>query len=89
MGEEEVIFCSKCKGEDCTVIELREKRLISMEDYADKHQFSQDIFSKYWNQPKVERKFVITCQDCGHQKEYRERVAEPPIIRMKGEHDGT
>jgi hypothetical protein len=89
MGVDEVIVCTRCQGEHCQVDELREKEKISMEEYAYRHTFPEDVFSRFWNQSKTERRFVITCQDCGYQKEFRERVAEPPIVRMQEVRDGS
>jgi DNA-directed RNA polymerase subunit M/transcription elongation factor TFIIS len=93
MGVDEIIVCSKCKGEDCRVDELREKEKISMEAYAHRHTFPQDIFSRFWSTTRDTRKFVITCQDCGYQKEFQERVIQPQVYlateEQKELHDGS
>jgi len=77
----EVIVCSECGKKDCQVDELRKKEEISMEAYAERHSgyaaFPDDLFSTYVNSPKTVRRFLITCQDCGHQIEFMERM-EPP-----------
>lgn len=75
MSVDEVIVCSKCGRHDCRVDELREKKLVSMDEYANKHQFPEDLYTKYLG-ARTKRNFVITCQDCGYQKEFSERIVD-------------
>ena len=77
---DEVIVCSKCKGKDCRVEELRELEELSMEEYARRRAVrSYEIFMSRLYQDTA-RRFLITCQDCGHQHEFTERAEKPPIV---------
>jgi len=78
----EVIVCSKCKGEDCRVEELVQREKVSMEEYARRNRFPNDLYSQFLKKDRTIRRFIITCQDCGHQLEYSETVDPPPVIRF-------
>jgi len=74
---DEIIVCSKCKGEDCRVEELKETKKITMEEVARRGRFPQDAFQKvadYWGRSKT---FIVTCQDCGYQIEFHETINNP------------
>jgi len=54
------------------VEELQEKQKLTMDEYVRKYAFPDDVFAQHWQQKKNQRRFVITCQVCGFQKEFRE-----------------
>lgn len=85
MRMREVIVCTKCKGEDCTVEELLEKEKITMEEYGQRHAFPQDVYSSAMKLRRTGRRFLITCQDCGCQHEFIERVEPMPQYRFNVE----
>jgi hypothetical protein len=74
----EVIVCTNCKGENCTVEQLLETEKIDMEEYGRRHAFPRNVYDQITEQLHTARRFLITCQDCGHQHEFMERV-EPPL----------
>lgn len=70
----EVIICSACGKDNCTVDEIKEREEISMEDYAARRCFPNNVWSTFGIYNTTTRRFVITCQHCGHQLEFLERV---------------
>lgn len=75
----EIIICTVCKGKDCRVDELYETEEITMEEYARRHPFPRDVFRQAYDYDRTARRFLITCQDCGHQHEFLERMEPLPV----------
>ena len=71
---EEIIVCDSCNGEHCTVDEIIETKKISMNEYASRGAFPDSIWDIGSNGRRTQRHFCITCQDCGHQVEFIERI---------------
>jgi hypothetical protein len=83
MRKMEVIVCRECGGDHCTVEELFEKEKITMEEYARRH---PRTFPNHWySNDRTARRFVITCQDCGEQYEFMERIEPLPQVRFNEE----
>jgi hypothetical protein len=80
MRTQEVIICRECGEEDCSVEELFEKEKISMEEYAQRHprQFPPNFAAE----ARTARRFVITCQNCGEQHEFTERLEPLPDFKF-------
>lgn len=79
----EIIVCKKCKCEDCRVDELLQTEKVSMDEYIQRHKFPKDVYSALTNYQRTARRFVITCQTCGYQVEFQERVEPPPVPRWE------
>ena len=83
MRVREVIVCRECGGEHCSVEELFQKEKVSMEEYARRY---PRIFPQNWySNDRTLRRFVITCQDCGEQFEFIERIEPLPQVRFNAE----
>lgn len=84
MRTQEVIICRECGGEDCTLEELFQKEKVTMEEYARRY---PRIFPQNWySSERTARRFVITCQTCGYQHEFIERIEPLPQVRFQEEH---
>lgn len=87
---DEVIVCSNCKGKDCRVEEIKEQEEISMEEYARRRLVKSGGYTISALFNTTTRRFLITCQDCGHQHEFMERAEPPPqIFNAEGDHHGS
>lgn len=83
MRTQEVIVCRECGKTDCTVDELFRKEEISMEEYARRH--PRRFPDNFYSAERTARRFVITCQDCGFQYEFFERLEPlPQVMFAKG-----
>jgi len=82
MRAREVIVCRECGKKDCTVEELVEQEEISMEEFG--RRYPRTFPSNYSYDVRTARRFLITCQDCGEQFEFTERIEPLPISSLRG-----
>jgi hypothetical protein len=52
-----------------------------MEEYA--RRYPRTFPLNYIYQSRTARRFVITCQDCGEQFEFMERIEPQPYVRFE------
>lgn len=75
----EIIVCRSCKGTDCQVDEIFEEVKVSMEEYGQR--YPRTFHANALSENRTARRFVITCQDCGEQHEFIERIEpSPPAV---------
>lgn len=79
MRKQEVIVCRECGGKDCRVEELFERTEITMEEYA--RRWPRTFLDNIYSTDRTARRFLITCQNCGEQFEFMERIEPLPHIR--------
>lgn len=77
MRTQEVIRCRECGQTDCSVDEVFEREEITMEEYGRRH--PRTFPANWYSSDRTARRFVITCQDCGEQYEFMERM-EPLYV---------
>jgi transcription elongation factor Elf1 len=84
MRKREMIVCSSCGKTDCRVEELFEPEKLSMEEYARRH--GKPFPANWYSSERTARRFLITCQDCGFQYEFMERIEGPQPITFDVEY---
>lgn len=83
MRTQEVIVCRSCGHTDCKVDELFQREEITMEEYARRH--PRTFPASWYSSERTARRFVITCQNCGEQYEFMERLEPLPTIMFQEE----